>query len=322
MSAGLMTGTSAIPTAPASDARSWWQIKQRLTPWLFLSPYFILTCVFFIYPVFYALVLAFFQTNGVASRKFIGLNNFTTILADRDFWTAMKNTTVFAIFSTCLQLPISLGLAMLLNRRGSRLKGIFRLAIFSPHLVGQVFVGVMFTMFFTPKYGLFNQFLQMLLGWVQGPHAESFLEYRWLGNENLVMPAIIIATMWMYVGFNMIYFLAALQNVDQSLIEAARIDGANSWQQFLNVTLPAIKPVATFVVVMSTIGSYNLFELPYTLLQGFGPNNSGMTVVGYMYSNGFSGGDIGYGAAVGWILTLVILSINLVQLKLSGTGKE
>lgn len=308
---------------PVMTSGSFWRVRQRAMPYVFLSPYFLLTIAFFLYPVLYALVLAFHQTNGVASREFVGLANFRYILADADFWTAMRNTTVFAVFSIFLQLPLSLALAMMLNTRNDRLKGFFRLAIFSPHLVGPVFVGVMFTVLFTPQYGLFNQMVHELFGWwARLTQSESFLEYRWLGNPNLVMPAIIITTMWMYVGFNMIYFLAALQNVDPSLVEAAKIDGAGSWQQFWNVTIPAIKPVATFVIVMSTIGSYNLFELPYTLLQGFGPNNSGLTVVGYMYVNGFAGGDLGYGAAVGWILTLVILSINLIQLKLSGTGKE
>lgn len=127
----------------------------------------------------------------------------------------------------------------------------------------------------------------------------------------------------MYIGFNMIYFLAALQNVDQSLVEAARIDGAGPFQTFLNVVVPSIKPVIVFVIVMSTIGSFNLFELPYALLGGpYGPNNSGLTVIGYLYANGIEGGDLGIAAAVGWVLTLVILMLNMLQLKLSGAGKD
>src|SRR6185295_6636110 len=125
----------------------------------------------------------------------------------------------------------------------------------------------------------------------------------------LVMPALVICALWMYVGFNMIYFLAALQNVDQSLVEAARIDGAGPFKVFLNVTVPQIAPVATFVIVTSTIGSYQLFELPYTLLQGFGPRNSGLTIVGYLYNFAFENGDLGTAAAVGWLLTLMVLVI-------------
>jgi ABC-type sugar transport system permease subunit len=123
----------------------------------------------------------------------------------------------------------------------------------------------------------------------------------------------------MYVGFNMIYFLAALQNVDQSLVEAARIDGANRWQVFRHITIPAIRPVAIFVVVTSTIGSFQLFELPFALLHGPGPNNSGLTIMGYLYNTAFSAGDLGTGSAVGWILATMILIVGLVQIRMSRT---
>lgn len=287
----------------------WWRFREKATPYLFLSPYVLTTAVFFIYPLIYATILAFYQTYGPARRQFVGLDNFLFVLRDSDFLRALWNTSVFAICSICIQLPMSLGIAMLLNARNDRLKGFFRLAIFSPNLVGQVFVGVLFTMLFTPRYGLFNRFLQLLVGWG--------LEERWLADPSLVMPAIVIASLWMYVGFNMIYFLAALQNIDQSLVEAAKIDGAGPGSIFLNVTLPAIAPVATFVVVTSTIGSFQLFELPYTLLQGFGPKNSGMTVVGYLYQYAFDNGDLGTAAAVGWLLTFIILMISMAQIRLS-----
>jgi ABC-type sugar transport system permease subunit len=121
----------------------------------------------------------------------------------------------------------------------------------------------------------------------------------------------------------MIYFLAALQNVDHTLKEAARIDGAGRWQVFRHVTLPAIKPVAVFVVITSTIGSFQLFELPYALLDGkFGPANSGLTIVGYLYGTAFEAGDLGTGAAVGWILTLIIFIISLIQIRLTGSHKD
>lgn len=166
---------------------------------------------------------------------------------------------------------------------------------------------------FTARYGLFNQFLQALVGWG--------LEKEWLSDPSLVMPGVVIASLWMYVGFNMIYFLAALQNIDQSLIEAARIDGAGPRSVFWNVTLPGIAPVAVFVVVTSTIGSFQLFELPYAMLQitqsPYGPKYSGMTLVGYLYMYAFENGDLGTAAAVGWLITLIILAVSLVQVRLS-----
>jgi ABC-type sugar transport system permease subunit len=166
---------------------------------------------------------------------------------------------------------------------------------------------------------MFNKLLHALVGWG--------LDQQWLSDPDSVMPAVIIASLWLYVGFNMVYFLAALQNVDQTLVEAARIDGANPWDVFMHVTIPAIAPVATFVVVTSTIGSFQLFELPYTLLQnnnvGFGPDNSGLTIVGYLYRQAFETGDLGTGAAVGWLLTCIIFVVSLVQIRLaSRVGDE
>ncbi|HEX3358367.1 MAG TPA: sugar ABC transporter permease [Tepidisphaeraceae bacterium] len=309
------TETTATSRASFEHGGGGWKLRTKAAPYLFLLPYFVVAAVFFVYPLAYAKKLAFYQTNGPRSRIYVGLDNFKYILTDSDFHLALWNTTFFTICSIFLQLPLSLGLAMLLNTRRGRLKAIFRLAIFAPNLVGQVFVGILFSMLFTPRYGVFNRLLQELIGWG--------IEQQWLTNPSLVMPAVVIAALWMYVGFNMIYFLAALQNVDQSLIEAARIDGAGPWQLFLNVTIPAIAPVATFVVVTSTIGSFQLFELPYALLQqfnsnrGFGPKNSGMTVVGYLFQQGFVSGDLGMAAAVGWLITIIILIVSLIQIRIS-----
>lgn len=284
--------------------------KREMAPWFFLTPYLILSAIFFIYPFFNSIWLAFHQTNGPRSSIFVGFENFSFILNDPDFYTALTNTTIYAIASVAIQLPLALGLAMLLNSGKSRVRNIFRLILFSPHLVGQIFVGILFAVIFTPRYGLFNRGLQGLISWG--------LEERWLANPTLVMPALIVVSMWMYVGFNMIYFLAALQNVDQGLLDAARVDGANKWQTFRHITLPQIKPIAIFVVVMSTIGSYQLFELPYALLNGFGPKNSGLTIVGYLYSTAFESGDLGTGAAIGWLLALIIFVISTIQIKIVG----
>ena len=286
--------------------------KNSLAAYTFLLPYIVITAIFYLYPFIYSIILAFFQTNGPKAKEFIGFDNFLFILKDKFFYKALFNTAIFAFFSIFLQLPISLGLAMLLNTGADGTKNFFRFLIFSPQLVGQIFVGVMFTVLLVPRYGLFNQFIHSLFGWG--------LENRWLENPNLVMPALIIISLWMYIGFNMIYFLAALQNVPKSLLEAAKIDGANVFQSFIHVTIPAIKPVLLFVVVMSTIGSFQLFELPYALLRhssGAGPNESGLTIVTYMYNHAFTSGDLGLGSAIGWVLTLIIFMFSFAQLKIS-----
>ena len=295
-------------------------VRQRYrgaAPWLLLAPYLLVTLVFTIYPLINAGILAFYQTNGPASRAFVGLDNFRFLLSDPSFYRALQNTTVFAVCSIFIQLPLSMGLALLLNTSDSRLKGFLRLVLFSPNLVGGIFVGILFSVLFTPRYGLINRFVHALTGWG--------LEQHWLGEPALVMPAIVMTSLWVSVGFNMIYFLAALQSVDKSLIEAARIDGAGPFQVFWNVTLPSMKHVMVFVVVTSIIGSFQLFELPLALLPGSngkGPDNAGFTIIAYLYDVGFNTGDLGLGSAVGWIVALIILTASALQIRLSGAAEE
>jgi ABC-type sugar transport system permease subunit len=178
-----------------------------------------------------------------------------------------------------------------------------------------VFVSVLFGLVFAPRFGLLNIALHAAVG--------IPVDTKWLSDPALVMPALVLTALWLYVGFNMIYFLAALQAVDKELYEAAQVDGANAWQQFWNITLPGIRHVAVFVVVLSTIGSFQLFELPYLLLNNSaGPDNAGLTIVMYLFQNGFVTGDLGYASAIGWSLALGVLVLALAQMKLSGTWKK
>lgn len=290
---------------------------RGVAPYLFLAPYLALTGVFFLYPFVNAILLAFYETNGPKSRVFVGLDNFRYLLQDDLFHTALWNTTVFACASVFLQLPLSMGLALMLNKGSDRMKGIFRLILFSPNLVGQIFVGILFAVLFTPRYGLINRAVFAMLGWG--------LEERWLSDPTLVMPAIVLTSLWVWVGFNMVYFLAALQTVDKSLEEAARIDGANAWQVFFRVTLPSMRHVVVFVVIMSIIGSYQLFELPLALLgssNGFGPDNSGLTVITYLNEIAFRSGDLGLGSAVGWVVAIIIFSVSLIQIRVARIAED
>jgi ABC-type sugar transport system permease subunit len=286
-------------------------------PYLFLSPYLFLTGLFFLVPFVNAITLAFYETNGPRSRAFVGLDNFRFLWNDTNFHTALLNTTIFALVSVLVQLPLAMGLALLLNSGGSRIRGVFRLMFFSPNLVGQVLVGILFSVLFTPRYGLIPWGTETLLRWG--------LEARWLTDPPLIMPAIVLASLWLWVGFNMIYFLAALQTVDKSLEEAARIDGANPWQVFWHVTLPSMRHVVVFVVIMSVIGSYQLFELPITLLSesyGFGAKNAGLTLITYLNYYGFRSGDLGLGSAVGWVVAVIIFTISLIQIRVGKLAED
>ncbi len=307
--------TPQIARPPSDNPTSpFFRWQRHFAPYLFVAPFLILFALFGLWPIVKSLMLAFHATNGPKSQVYVGVNNFRFLLRDHDFYTAVWNTSVYAFFSVFLQLPLSLGLALLLNQKWLKGRNLFRLAFFSPNLVGQVFVGILFSVLFTPQYGLINQVLHALIG--------IPLDTKWLSNPALVMPALIISSLWIYVGFNMVYFLAALQSVDRELYEAATVDGANGWHQFLAVTVPGIRPVSVFVLVTATIGSFQLFDLPYILLNNSaGPDNAGLTVVMYLYNNGFVTGDLGYASAIGWTLALGMMVISLVQLRLSGVWK-
>lgn len=285
---------------------------NRWVPYAFLLPFLLLLVVFIAYPLYYSIILAVKQTFGPKRSMFVGLDNFRFLAADPLFWKAVRNTTVFAAGSVLIQLPISLGLALLLNRPDVRGRAIFRLIFFSPSLVGLVFVAMMFSLIFEKNTGLVNVMLHSFF-----PAFDP--EFPWL--QQYVMPTLIIAALWMYAGFNMIYFLAALQNVDRGLIEAAMVDGATPWQRFLHVTIPAIRPIGTFVVLLSLIGSFQLFELPYVLLSGAGSDNQGLTVVMYLYQMGWDQLDLGLASAIGWSLA-VLLGIFAVGQRVLSRSSE
>jgi ABC-type sugar transport system permease subunit len=288
---------------------------SRTAPYLFLTPFFLSFLIFGAYPIIRSLVLSLYITSGPEAQHFVGLNNYLFLLKDPDFWTAFRNTATFALGSVVLQLPLSLGLAILLNRPEIRGRNVFRFIFFSPNLMGLVFSALLFMLILAPKFGLLNAALHALFGLPSTT--------RWLSTPGLVMPALIMVALWLYTGFNMVYFLAALQSVDAELYEAATIDGAGRWSQFWHVTLPGIKPVLIFVVVLSTIGSFQLFELAFLLLgNGSGPDQAGLTIVMYLYQNGFLGGDLGYASAIGWTLAAMVLMLSLIQLRLTGVGRE
>ncbi len=304
----------------------WFRLQHRFAPYVFVSPFLILFCAFGVWPIVKSMILSLYVTSGPKDQVYVGLANFRFLLTDADFHIAVWNTAIFAFWSVFVQLPLALALALLLSQRWLRGREWFRLAFFSPNLLGQVFVAVLFSVLFVPQYGLLNTVLHSVTAWF-GRFAPWMpvvaLDTKWLANPALVMPALVLTSLWMYVGFNMIYFLAALQAVDRDLYEAATVDGANAWQQFRAVTLPGIRPVAVFVLITSTIGSFQLFELPYIMLgNGPGPNKAGLTIVMYLYQTGFVSGDLGYASAVGWTLALGLLVVSLLQMRITGVLKR
>lgn len=282
-------------------------MKPRYAPYFFLAPFFTLFTVFMVYPLFDSIRLSTYSVRGMRSQTFVGLENIERLIADPLFWTALWNTAYFAAGSLLLQLPVALALALLLSN--ARLKGrnLFRLSFFSPVLISGVFIAVIFYLLYDRRYGLVNR----VLGF----------EIQWLQDPDLVMPALVLAGVWRWAGFNMVYFLAGLQSIRQELYEAAAVDGAGPWQSFVHVTIPALKPVIAFVVITSMIGSFQLFDLPYVLTEG-GPGNASMTMVMYLYKHGFEFINLGYAATIGWALAVIIGVISIIQVRFFGVFRE
>lgn len=291
--------------------------EPKFAPYLFLFPFAVIFSVFIAWPLVRSLLLSFTITSGPGAQIFVGLDNYRFLLRDPDFWIAVRNTFTFVAFSLLAQVPLSLGLAMLLNRKRLWLRNTLRFAFFSPHLMGLVFAAILFTLLFAPRFGLVNEFLHNIT------FGRWSMDTRWLSEARRVMPALVLVNLWLYMGYSMIYFLAALQGVDPQLYEAARVDGAGAFARFWHVTMPGIRHVFIFVVVISTIGGFQLFELPWLLLNNtHGPEKSGLTIVMYLYQNGFVSGDLGYASAIGWTLLLLVFLVSLLQLKFSGTLKK
>lgn len=321
----MSRSVSDIPAAAdiaATDHRKepgvpsfWWRWQSRVSPYLFVAPFVILFTVFLLYPLLQSIVLSFFDTAGPRARRFVGTANFAFLLRDKMFWGAVANTAYYTVCFLAVQIPASLGLALLLNSPRVRFRNALRLAFFSAHLVGHVFVAVLFSMLLSPRDGLLNR----VLSWIAGRP----LEINWLGEPDLAMPAILLAAWWISIGYGMIYFLAALQAVDKELYEAAEVDGAGRWATFWNVTLPGIRPVLIFLIVVGTIGAFQLFELPWVLFnQSTGPNNRAATIVGYLFISGWEVGSFGYAAAVGWMLFLMIAGVAAIQVRAMRVTKE
>jgi len=284
----------------------------RWAPWFFAAPWLLVFATFVAWPLVRSLALSFMQTYGPGTTVFVGLANFRYLLHDELFWKALSNTVLFTLGSVFVQLPVALGLALLLNRPSLRGRAWFRLVFFAPSLVGLAFAALLVALVFEKRTGLVDVGLHALIaGWDP--------DFPWL--EQYVMTSLVIAAVWLYAGFNMVYFLAALQNVTPELLDAAAIDGAGPWQRFWHVTLPEIRPVAGLVVLMSVAGSFQLFELPYIMFNTTGdpagPDNSALTVVMYLYQTGFLSGDLGYASAIGWVLAILLISLTLLQRRLS-----
>jgi len=305
----LSTPRHEISRTPASTGfAAWWSRRQRsLAPYLFIAPFIGLFLVFFAYPVGNAAYLSTFKRHGYGAPRYVGLQNYVDLLGDGRFLHSLGNTTYYAAGSLFVLSPLALLIALALNSPQLRLTGLYRLLFFLPFVTSAVVVALMFYLVFDKTYGLLNN----ALGVIGIPHVP------WLESTSWSMTSILLLGIWTYVGVNALFFLASLQNVAKELVEAARIDGANSTAVFRHITVPQLRPIILFVAVQAVIGSYNLFAQPFVLTQG-GPEDSSMTMTLYLYIEGFQFSQAGYAAAIGFSIAVIIIIVSLVQLWLLG----
>ncbi len=309
----MTAGAAPLPVvAPTTTRRRKWRgpgAESRAAYW-FLAPGMLAIFVFFVLPVLAALVLSFtdFDLYALAdfrNARWIGFRNYTRLFSTPLFWQALKNTFYFVLVGGPLSVGVSLGAALLVNAPLARFKSFFRAVYFAPVVTTLVAVAVVWRYLLHTKYGLLNYLLVHV-----GMHPID-----WLGDPHWAMPAIILMAVWKNFGYNMIIFIAGLQNIPGSLYEAARIDGATAWQRFIHVTVPSLGPTFMFVSVITMIGYFQLFAEPYVMTQG-GPLHATESVVLYMYEEGFKWWRMGYAASIAFVLFLIILLVTLVQLKL------
>ncbi|CAN5611602.1 sugar ABC transporter permease [soil metagenome] len=316
---GSRTERLTAPPAPPAPSRSVAgaapQVRPTLgednrTAWLFLAPALLLIGVFFFLPVAASLLLSvtdfdIYAIASLANARFVGLRNYAELLQNPLFWTAVRNTFYFALVGGPLTVATSLGAALLISSRLVRFKGLFRTLYFVPFVTTLVAVAIVWRYLYHPQYGLLNY----VLGWV------GISPIDWLGDPRWAMPAIILLGVWKNFGYNMLIFIAGLQNVPSELYEAAELDGAGAVRRFWHVTLPMLAPTFLFVGVITMIGYFQLFAEPYVMTGG-GPLKATTSLVLLMYEEGFRWWRMGVAAAVAFILFLIILAWTLLQFRL------
>lgn len=269
---------------------------------LFLLPSLMGFLVFIIYPVFYSLGVSFTDWDLINPMKFVGIKNYQSLVNDSTFWNSLKNTFLFIIGYLPSVMIIGLLVALLLNSKLC-LKPVFRGVYFLPVVTSWVAVSLVWKWLFNPKYGLINYFLTMI-----GLH-----EPNWLNDPKTAMLAIIITSVWKDIGFIMVLYLGGLQNISVSLYEAADIDGADKWHQFWKITLPMLKQTTFFVSMISLINSFQVFDQVNIMTAG-GPGDATTVLVQNIYNSAFKYSEMGYAAAMSWILFLIILVVSVVQM--------
>jgi multiple sugar transport system permease protein len=279
--------------------------QEARAGFLFASPWLVGFCVFLAYPLLASMYYSFCDYSVLKSPVWIGLDNYRELWADELFWTALKNTFLFAALTLPASLATALILAMLLNAKAKGMT-IYRTIFFIPSLVPQVSLAVLWLWVLNGEHGVLNSVLAKI--GITGPN--------WLGDPLWSKPSMVVMSVW-GVGNAVLIYLAGLQDVPQQLMEAAELDGANGWQKTRNVTLPMISPVILFNGIMGIIGTLQVFTVPFIMFPNGTPARSTYFYAMYLFDNAFKYQKMGYASAMGWIMFVIILVLTLVSLRMS-----
>nr|WP_317845686.1 sugar ABC transporter permease [Bacillus sp. S3] len=281
-------------------------LTPKRAPYVFMAPAFLLIVIFTVYPVISSFILSFQEVRGV-EKTFVGLANYTRLIHDPIFYKSLLNTFQILVVQVPIMIFLALLIAVGLNSKLVKAKALFRIAYFMPAITALVAASIVFMILLDEHFGLVNYFLSFI----------GVENIPWLTTPFWAKVSVILVMTWRWTGYNMVIFLAGLQNIPADLYEAASIDGAGKIKQFFLITIPQLKPVFIFTVVMSTIGTLQLFDEPFILTHG-GPNSATMTITLYLYEAGFKFFDFGYASAIAYVLVLITAIISWIQMKLVG----
>lgn len=285
------------------------ETKRDLVAYSFIAPNFIGFAVFTLVPIVFAFVLAFMNWDGNNAIQFVAFDNFKRLFSDTFFKAALKNTIIYVIGTVPLTLVASLGLAIALNQK-VKARGLFRTVAFFPYVASLVAVTAVWSMIFHPSKGPVNYILLNVFGVEQSSLPKWF-------SGSLVMVTLILFSVWRYMGYYMVIYLAGLQGISAELYEAGSLDGANTWQKFIYITWPQLRSTSFFVIVMLTINCFKVYDIA-VMLAGGGDgklSTSATVLVYYIYQNAFNYWDLGYSSAIAMVLFLMVLVITLIQFR-------
>lgn len=289
-------------------ASKWWRWQQKSAPYLFISPFFILFSVFLFYPFLYSFYLSLVEWNGGKTKTYIGLDNFSRVLHDEVFWLSIGNSLIIMVLYVPLMLLLATLVAVLLNSNWVKGKGLFRMSLFTPNIMAVVAVAFVFSIMLNGDNGLINVILKQL-----GLIDASIL---WLDSPFWARVSVAAMVFYRWMGYNMILILAGLQNIPKDIYESAYVDGATPFQVLVRITLPLLKKILVFCVILSTLGSFGLFTEPLVLTKG-GPLNATTTPVLLIYQESFTNLSFGYASAIAIMFFFLMMIFTFIQMRVT-----